>query len=159
MKRRGGEPWQRQRRTRFVLTDGRSHTFRLHLGEIFLSRRRTQRLIGLGRKRHPIFCHFLLYFFFLLCFLLLLLYFLLHCPSSRLRLSLHLPLRLSFSLVVLPEADVPGQAADGRHRLELVDHVARYEVHVVVTQADAGVTDALPPQLVEFGVVHPLHAL
>lgn len=54
---------------------------------------------------------------------------------------------------------MPRQAAHRRHRLELVDHVARDEVDVVVAEADAGVADALSPQLVEFGVVHPLHAL
>lgn len=61
--------------------------------------------------------------------------------------------------MVLPQADVPGQAAHRRHRLELVDHIARDEVDVIVAEADAGVADALAPQLVEFGVVHPLHAL
>lgn len=54
---------------------------------------------------------------------------------------------------------MPGQAADRRHRLELVDHVARDEVDVVVTQADAGVADALAAKLVQLGVVHPLHTL
>lgn len=57
------------------------------------------------------------------------------------------------------QAYVPRQAADGRHRLELVNHVTRDEIDVVVVEADAGVADALSPQLVEFGVVHPLHAL
>lgn len=61
--------------------------------------------------------------------------------------------------VVLLEADVPGQAADGRHGLELVDHVPRDEVNVVVTELDADIADAFPPQLVELGVVHPLDAL
>lgn len=54
---------------------------------------------------------------------------------------------------------MPGQAADGRHGLELMDHVARDEVDVVVAQADAGVTDAFTPQLVELGIIHPLHTL
>lgn len=61
--------------------------------------------------------------------------------------------------VVLFEADVPGQAAHGRHRLELVDDVSGDEVNVVVAELDAGVSDALPPQLVELGVVHPLDTL
>lgn len=61
--------------------------------------------------------------------------------------------------VVLFEADVPGQAADGRHRLELMDDVPRDEVDVVVTQLHADVADAFPPQLVEFGIVHPLDTL
>lgn len=43
---------------------------------------------------------------------------------------------------------MPRQAADGGHSLELVDHVAGDEVDVIVAQADAGVTDSLPPQLV-----------
>ena len=54
---------------------------------------------------------------------------------------------------------MPRQAADGRHGLELVDHVARDEVDVVVAEADAGVVDALTTQLVQFGIVHPLHTL
>lgn len=61
--------------------------------------------------------------------------------------------------VVLFEADVPGQAADRRHRLKLVDDVPRDEVNVVVAELDADVTDALPPQLVELGVVYPLNTL
>lgn len=54
---------------------------------------------------------------------------------------------------------MPRQAADGRHGLELVDHIAGDEVDVIVAQADAGVADALPTQLVEFGIIHPLHTL
>ena len=54
---------------------------------------------------------------------------------------------------------MPRQAADGRYGLELVDHVAGDEVDVIVTQADAGVADALATQLVEFGIIYPLHTL
>lgn len=61
--------------------------------------------------------------------------------------------------MVLFEADVPGQAADRGHRLELVDDVPRDEVDVVVTQLDTDVADAFPPQLVELGIVHPLDTL
>lgn len=61
--------------------------------------------------------------------------------------------------MVLFEADVPGQAADGGHGLKLVDDVSRDEVNVVVTELDAHVADALPPQLVELGIIHPLDAL
>lgn len=61
--------------------------------------------------------------------------------------------------MVLFEADVPGQAADGGHGLELVDDVPRDEVNVVVAELDADVADAFPPQLVELGIVHPLDAL
>lgn len=43
---------------------------------------------------------------------------------------------------------MPRQAADGRHGLELVDHIAGDEVDVIVAQADASVADAFPPQLV-----------
>lgn len=43
---------------------------------------------------------------------------------------------------------MPRQAADSRHGLELVDHVAGDEVDVVVAQVDASVTNALSPQLV-----------
>lgn len=61
--------------------------------------------------------------------------------------------------MVLFEADVPGKAADGRDGLELVDDVSWDEVNVIVTELDADVADAFPPQLVELGVVHPLDAL
>lgn len=61
--------------------------------------------------------------------------------------------------VVLFEADVPGQAADGGHGLKLVDDVSRDEVNVVVAELDAGIANALPPQLVELGIIHPLDAL
>lgn len=54
---------------------------------------------------------------------------------------------------------MPGQAADGGHGLELVDDVSRDEVNVIVTELDAHVANAFPPQLVELGVVHPLDAL
>lgn len=54
---------------------------------------------------------------------------------------------------------MPGQTADSGHGLELVDHVAGDEVDVVVAQADAGVADALATQLVQLGVIHPLHTL
>lgn len=43
---------------------------------------------------------------------------------------------------------MPGQAADGRHGLELMDHVAGDEVDVVMAETDASVADALPTQLV-----------
>lgn len=62
-------------------------------------------------------------------------------------------------LVILFEADVPGQAAHGRHRLKLVHHTAGDVVDVVVVQLDASVSDALPPQLVELGIIHPLDTL
>lgn len=68
-------------------------------------------------------------------------------------------LRLLGLRMVLFEADVPGQAADGRHGLELVDDVSWDEVNVIVTELDADVADAFPPQLVELGLVHPLDAL
>lgn len=61
--------------------------------------------------------------------------------------------------VVLFEADVPGQAADRRHGLKLVDDIPRDEVDVVVAELDTDVADALPPQLVELGIVYPLDAL
>lgn len=61
--------------------------------------------------------------------------------------------------MVLFEADVPGQAADGGHGLELVDDVSRDEVNVIVTELDADIANAFPPQLVELGIVHPLDAL
>lgn len=54
---------------------------------------------------------------------------------------------------------MPCQAADGRHGLELVDHIAGDEVDIIVAQADAGIADAFPTQLVKFGIIHPLHTL
>lgn len=54
---------------------------------------------------------------------------------------------------------MPRQAADRRHGLELVDHVARDEIDVIVAEADASVADALATQLVQFGIIHPLHTL
>lgn len=55
---------------------------------------------------------------------------------------------LLLSWVVLFEPDVPGQAADGRHRLELVDYIPRDEVNVIVAELDADVTNTFSPQLV-----------
>lgn len=57
------------------------------------------------------------------------------------------------------ETDVPGQAADCRNRLELVDDVPRDEVNVVVTELDTDVADAFPSQLVQLSIVHPLDTL
>lgn len=54
---------------------------------------------------------------------------------------------------------MPRQAADGGHRLELVDDVSGDEVDVIVAQANTSVSDALSPQLVQFSIVHPLHTL
>lgn len=62
-------------------------------------------------------------------------------------------------MVVLFEADVPGQAAHRRHSLKLVHHAARDVVDVVVIQLDASVSDALTPQLVQLGIIHPLDTL
>lgn len=61
--------------------------------------------------------------------------------------------------MVLLEADVPRQAAHGRHRLKLVDDVARDEIDVIVAQLQARIPDALAPQLVQLRIVHPLHTL
>lgn len=60
---------------------------------------------------------------------------------------------------VLREADVPGQAAHCRHRLELVDDVPRDEVNVVVAELRVNVTNTFPPQLVKLGIIHPLNTL
>lgn len=62
-------------------------------------------------------------------------------------------------LVIQFESDMPGQTADGRHRLELVDDSSGDEVDVVVVQLDSGVSDPFPPQLVQLRVINPLHAL
>lgn len=69
-------------------------------------------------------------------------------------------LLLDLLLRLVPlETDVPGQAADCRHRLELVDDVPRYEVNVVVAELDADIADAFPSQLVQLRVVDPLDTL
>lgn len=47
--------------------------------------------------------------------------------------------------MVLFEADVPGEAADCRHGLELVDDVPRDEVNVVVAQLRTDIANAFPP--------------
>lgn len=65
----------------------------------------------------------------------------------------------SLSVLVLFEADVPGQATHGGNRFELVDDVPRDEVDVVVAELHPDVPDALSPQLVQLGVVHPLNTL
>lgn len=65
----------------------------------------------------------------------------------------------NFVLVVLLESDVPSQAANSRNRFELVDDAPGDEVDVVVVELDAGIADALSPQLVQLGVVDPLDAL
>lgn len=111
-------------------------------------------------QQRPVLCHILLLLLYPLLqpFLTLFLFsplllFLLHCFPLLLQLNLLLLLLhvnlllflllLSLSTVVLSQADVPCQAADGRHGLELVDHVARDEIDVVVAQADACVVNAL----------------
>lgn len=54
---------------------------------------------------------------------------------------------------------MPGEAAHGRHALELVNYVARDKVDVVIVELDTSVADSLSPQLIEFSIVHPLHTL
>lgn len=61
--------------------------------------------------------------------------------------------------MVLFQADVPGQAADCGHRLELVDDVPRDEVNVVVTELRTDVANPFPPQLIQLGIIHPLNTL
>lgn len=129
--------------------------------------------VGVGQRL--VSCHTNLFLLLLLNPLLHYSLFFLYLHHFRFRLFfLQILLRLYISILLLLlrhlflfflplmvqfQADVPRQAADGRHRLELVDHVTRDEIDVVVVEADAGVADALPTQLVEFGVVHPLNAL
>ena len=55
--------------------------------------------------------------------------------------------------------EAPTDAADGGHGAELVDDVARQEVDVVVGETDARVAHAVPPQLVQLGVLHPVDGL
>lgn len=61
--------------------------------------------------------------------------------------------------MILFQAHVPGEAAHGRHALELVNYVARDKVDVVIVELDSSVADALSPQLIEFSIIHPLHTL
>lgn len=61
--------------------------------------------------------------------------------------------------MILFQAHMPGEAAHGRHTLELVNHVARDKVDVVIVELDTSVADSLSPQLIEFSIVDPLHTL
>lgn len=54
---------------------------------------------------------------------------------------------------------MPGEAADCRHGLELVDDVPWDKVNVIVTQLGADIANAFPPQLVELCIIHPLNTL
>lgn len=54
---------------------------------------------------------------------------------------------------------MPCDGGDGGGGLELVDDVAGDEVDVVVAEGYTGEAHALPPQLVQLGVLHPRHAL
>lgn len=62
-------------------------------------------------------------------------------------------------LMVLFQTHVPGEAAHGRHTLELVNYVARDKVDVIIVELDTSVADSLSPQLIEFSIIHPLHTL
>lgn len=62
-------------------------------------------------------------------------------------------------LVILFKSDMPGQTTDSRHCLELVDNSSGDEVDVIVVELDTGVSDPLPPELVQLGVIDPLHTL
>lgn len=61
--------------------------------------------------------------------------------------------------MILFQADVPGQAAHCRHRLELVDDIPRDEVDVIVAELRADVANAFPPQLIQLSIIHPLNTL
>lgn len=61
--------------------------------------------------------------------------------------------------MVLFQTHVPGEAAHGRHTLELVNYVARDKVDVIIVELDTSVADSLSPQLIEFSIIHPLHTL
>lgn len=61
--------------------------------------------------------------------------------------------------MILSQAHMPGEAAHGRHALELVNHVARDKVDVIIVELDTSVADSLSPQLIEFRIVDPLHTL
>lgn len=54
---------------------------------------------------------------------------------------------------------MPSEAADSRHGFELVDNSSGDEVDVIVVELDPGVSDPLPPQLVQLGIIDPLYAL
>lgn len=54
---------------------------------------------------------------------------------------------------------MPSEAADSRHGFELVDNSSGDEVDVIVVELDPGVSDPLPPQLVQLGIIDPLYTL
>lgn len=54
---------------------------------------------------------------------------------------------------------MPREAAHSRDRFELVYDVTGDEVDVIIAKLHANVADAFSTQLVEFGIVHPLHTL
>ena len=60
---------------------------------------------------------------------------------------------------VLVEPEMPGNTGAGSNGTELMDDVARDEVDVVVSQLEAGVTNAFTSKLVQFGFLNPLSAL
>ena len=66
---------------------------------------------------------------------------------------------LSHVVVVVVEAEVPGDAGAGGHSPELVDDVPGNEVDVIVVKTEVGVAHAITSQLVQLGLFHPLATL
>lgn len=54
---------------------------------------------------------------------------------------------------------MPGNTSAGSHSPELMDYITRNEVYIIVMETEVSIADAIPPQLVEFGFLHPLPAL
>lgn len=54
---------------------------------------------------------------------------------------------------------MPGDGRTSADSSELMDNLARKEVNTVLVERKLGVTDTFTPQLVEFGLFHPLNTL
>ncbi len=63
------------------------------------------------------------------------------------------------SLVVLFQAEMPGNAGTSRDGAKLMDNVPGNEIYVIVVESEFGVADTFTTELVEFGFLHPLTTL
>lgn len=57
------------------------------------------------------------------------------------------------------QSEVPGHTGGGSHCTELMNDVTGNEVDVIVMETKVSIADTIPPQLVEFSLLHPLPAL
>lgn len=65
-----------------------------------------------------------------------------HTPTHPTHLCSISP-SLCYGCVILPESEMPGNASTGSHCLELVDHIAWDEIHVVFPQSKVCVANTL----------------